>query len=190
MTFLRNRPRRFGALALVGGALLLSACGSSSSSSTQSASNAAASSTPATPVSSSSSGATIKTASGSAGTYLSGSSGRAIYLWVADVNGQSACSGACAQAWPPVTTSGAPHAGGSVSSSGLGTITRSDGTKQVTYHGHPLYYYAGDTGAGTTTGQGSDQFGAKWWLVSTSGNAITGGSSSGSSTSSSSGGGW
>ncbi len=191
MIHMKKRPRRLGALVLAGGALLLSACGSSSS--THSSASTAASSTPATPVSSSSSAAAIGTASGSAGTYLTGAGGRAVYLWVADVNGQSACSGECAKAWPPVTTSGAPHASGSVSSSDLGTITRSDGTKQVTYHGHPLYYFAGDAGAGSTTGQGNNGFGAKWWLVSTSGNAITGGSqSSGSSTStgSSSGGGW
>ncbi len=190
MTPMKNRPRRLGALALAGGVLLLSACGSSSS---QSSSGAKAYSTPATPVSSPSSGAAIGTASGSAGTYLTGAGGRAVYLWVADVNGQSACSGDCAKAWPPVTTSGSPHASGSVSSSGLGTITRSDGTKQVTYHGHPLYYFAGDSGAGSTTGQGSNGFGAKWWLVSPNGNAITGGaqsSSSSTSTGSSSGGGW
>ena len=53
--------------------------------------------------------------------------------------------------------------------SDLGTITRSDGTKQVTYDGHPLYYFAGDSGAGMASGQGSDGFGAKWWLVSPAG---------------------
>jgi hypothetical protein len=57
--------------------------------------------------------------------------------------------------------------------SDLGTITRSDGTKQVTYDGHPLYYFAGDSGAGTATGQGSDGFGAKWWLVSPAGADVT-----------------
>ena len=77
-------------------------------------------------------------------------------------------------------------------SADLGTITRSDGTKQVTYKGHPLYYYAADTSPGQVTGQGSNSFGAKWWLVAPSGAAITksasGGSSSGGSSSSSSGG--
>jgi hypothetical protein len=82
---------------------------------------------------------------------------------------------------------------GRVSAADLGTITRSDGAKQVTYNGHPLYYFAGDPKAGSTTGQGSDSFGAKWWLVSPAGAAIavTGASGSGaalaSSTSSGSG---
>jgi hypothetical protein len=62
---------------------------------------------------------------------------------------------------------------GSAKASDLGTITRSDGTKQVTYDGHPLYYFAGDSGPGQTSGQGSDGFGAKWWLVAPSGTQIT-----------------
>jgi hypothetical protein len=72
-----------------------------------------------------------------------------------------------------VTTTGAPTASGSATASELGTITRSDGTKQVTYDGHPLYYFSGDSGAGTATGQGSDGFGAKWWLVAPSGSDVT-----------------
>jgi predicted lipoprotein with Yx(FWY)xxD motif len=66
-----------------------------------------------------------------------------------------------------------PTASGGAVSSNLGTISRSNGTKQVTYQGHPLYYYAGDTHSGTITGQGSDGFGAKWWLVTPKGMAIT-----------------
>ncbi len=65
-------------------------------------------------------------------------------------------------------------AAGSAKASDLGTITRSDGTKQVTYDGHPLYYFVGDSAAGQTNGQGSDNFGAKWWLVAPSGAEITG----------------
>jgi hypothetical protein len=72
-----------------------------------------------------------------------------------------------------VTATGTVTASGSAKSSDLGTITRSDGTKQVTYDGHPLYYFAGDSGPGTSTGQGSDSFGAKWWLVSPAGSDIT-----------------
>jgi hypothetical protein len=90
----------------------------------------------------------------------------------------SACSGACAGAWPPVTASGTVTATGGAQSSDLGTITRSDGTKQVTYDGHPLYYFAGDSGPGMSSGQGSDQFGAKWWLVTPAGNDVTGSVSS------------
>ena len=88
-----------------------------------------------------------------------------MYLWVKDTGDASQCSGACAGAWPPVPATGSVTAGGSAVASDLGTITRSDGTKQVTYDGHPLYYFSGDSGSGTATGQGSDGFGAKWWLV-------------------------
>jgi hypothetical protein len=68
---------------------------------------------------------------------------------------------------------GTATAAGSAKASDLGTITRSDGTKQVTYDGHPLYYFVGDSGPGTATGQGSDNFGAKWWLVSPAGSDVT-----------------
>ena len=61
-----------------------------------------------------------------------------------------------------------------MTASGLGTITRSDASKQVTYDGHPLYYFAGDSGPGQASGQGSDGFGVKWWLVAPSGQKITG----------------
>jgi secreted repeat protein with Y-X4-D motif len=87
---------------------------------------------------------------------------------------KSVCSGACAGAWPPVTATGTVTASGSAVASDLGTITRSDGTKQVTYDGHPLYYFVGDSGPGSDSGQGSNSFGAKWWLVAPSGSAITG----------------
>jgi hypothetical protein len=72
-----------------------------------------------------------------------------------------------------VTATGTVTAAGGAQASDLGTITRSDGTKQVTYDGHPLYYFSGDSGSGTASGQGSDGFGAKWWLVSPSGSDVT-----------------
>ncbi len=97
----------------------------------------------------SASGATvIKTASSSGGTFLTDGSGRAVYLWAKDTGGMSACTGACAGAWPPVTATGTVTASGSAKASDLGTITRSDGTKQVTYDGHPLYYFVGRLGPG------------------------------------------
>jgi predicted lipoprotein with Yx(FWY)xxD motif len=116
----------------------------------------------------------ITTRSGSAGSFLTNSAGRAIYLWVKDPKNDSVCSGACAGAWPPVIASGTVTASGAALASDLGTITRSDGSKQVTYDGHPLYYFVGDSGPGTVSGQGSDSFGAKWWLVAPTGAAITG----------------
>jgi predicted lipoprotein with Yx(FWY)xxD motif len=111
------------------------------------------------------SGTVMTTRSGPDGMYLATGTGRAVYLWMADTSGVSKCSGACASAWPPVVAKGHLTASGSAVAKELGTITRSDGTKQVTYGGHPLYYFAGDSGAGMTKGQGSDGFGAKWWLI-------------------------
>lgn len=185
---------RVGGLAAVAAvALTVAACGSSSGSNSSAASSgsqasgssgtaasssngyAGSSSSSGSNTSSSSSGSTlaISTAKGPDGVHLTGESGKALYLWVADSNGKSVCSGACAQAWPPVTVKSMPKASGGVVSSDLGTISRSNGTKQVTYKGHPLYYYIGDSHSGQVTGQGSNGFGAKWWLVAPKGTAIT-----------------
>jgi predicted lipoprotein with Yx(FWY)xxD motif len=161
----RTRSRLGGLVMMVGVALLVAACGGSSSKSSASA-----------PASNTSAGAiAISTAKGMGGTYLTGASGRAVYLWDADTGDMSTCSGACAKAWPPVITKAAPSASGGAQASDLGTITRSDGLKQVTYKDHPLYYFVGDTGSGQVKGQGSNAFGAKWWLVNQSGSAITSG---------------
>ena len=174
----RRARIRAGALGtLVGVALVIAACGSSSSSSTAT-SAAATSSTASSGSGGPSAAVTIGTASGPDGTYLTGASGRALYMWVGDSPGKSNCSGSCATAWPPLIVKATPTASGGVTAADLGTITRSDGTKQVTYKGHPLYYFVVDTGPGTTKGQGSDSFGAKWWLVAPSGAAITSGASS------------
>jgi predicted lipoprotein with Yx(FWY)xxD motif len=89
-------------------------------------------------------GTAVSATSGSDGTFLTGAGGRALYLWVADAKGTSSCSGVCAKAWPPLTTKSKPVAAGSVKASQLGTIKRSDGTQQVTYDGHALYYFEGD----------------------------------------------
>jgi predicted lipoprotein with Yx(FWY)xxD motif len=118
-------------------------------------------------------GLTITTASAGGMTFLTDGTGHALYLWVKDTGDASQCSGACAGAWPPVTSKGAVTAAGSAQASDLGTITRSDGTKQVTYNGHPLYYFVADSGPGEAKGQGSDNFGAKWWLVSPAGADVT-----------------
>jgi predicted lipoprotein with Yx(FWY)xxD motif len=148
-------------------ALVVAACGSSGSGSSSAAAAAASGSASTT-------GTVITTGTGSAGSFLTNSAGRALYLWVKDPMNKSVCSGACAGAWPPVVATGTVTASGGASASDLGTITRSDGTKQVTYDGHPLYYFVGDSNPGTDSGQGSNSFGAKWWLVAPSGSAITG----------------
>ena len=114
----------------------------------------------------------IKTGKGDLGTFLVDSHGRALYLWRADTGAKSTCSGACAQAWPPLTTTGKPTAGDGVQASLLGTTKRAEGSREVTYAGHPLYYFEGDSAPGQTAGQGSDAFGAPWYVVSTDGKAI------------------
>jgi predicted lipoprotein with Yx(FWY)xxD motif len=111
----------------------------------------------------------LKSISGIPGMALVDEDGKALYLWEADKNGTSTCTGPCAAAWPPVTTSGAPLAGSGVDKALLGTVKRADGTEQVTYNGHPLYYYVGDTGPGTAKGQGSKDFGASWYVLSAKG---------------------
>ena len=116
--------------------------------------------------------ATVKTRNGALGTYLVDAKGRTLYLFEKDTGKRSQCSGACAQAWPPLTTRAKPAAKGGAKASLLSTSKRSGGPKQVTYDGHPLYRFAPDTAAGQTKGQGVDGFGALWWVVAPSGEAI------------------
>jgi predicted lipoprotein with Yx(FWY)xxD motif len=118
--------------------------------------------------------ATVTAASSKLGMVLVDGNGRTLYLFEKDQPNQSACSGACAAAWPVDQSSGTPKAAGGVKASMLGTISRGDGTTQVVYNGHPLYYYAGDSGPGQLNGQGIDAFGAKWFVVTPAGGADTG----------------
>lgn len=108
---------------------------------------------------------------GSFGSALVDAQGRSLYVFTQDTqNGDtSACTGDCATEWMPVTSQGAPVAGEGIDASKLGTITRDDGTLQVTYNGWPLYYYSGDTAPGDALGQG---MGGNWFLVSPEGTAI------------------
>ncbi|HET6817240.1 MAG TPA: hypothetical protein VFH66_08465 [Mycobacteriales bacterium] len=117
--------------------------------------------------------AVVATHSSPKGTYLTDSKGRTLYLWTADSGSSSTCAGPCAKVWAPFTTSGTPQASGSVQQSMLGTTSRSDGTTQVTYADHPLYFYEDDKSAGEMEGQGSDEFGSKWWIVAPDGSAIS-----------------
>jgi predicted lipoprotein with Yx(FWY)xxD motif len=98
--------------------------------------------------------------------------GRTLYLFEKDKHGRSSCSGLCAGYWPPLLTHGKPVALKGVKRSLLGTIRRSDGTRQVTLAGHPLYLYAGDSKRGQTSGEGLTDFGARWDAVSPSGKKI------------------
>jgi predicted lipoprotein with Yx(FWY)xxD motif len=105
------------------------------------------------------------------GTVIFTGQNRAIYLFARD-HGKSACYGACAKAWPPVLTTGKPAAGPGVRASLLGTVRRTDGTRQVTYAGHPLYRFINDKKAGEITCQGVSQFGATWRVITPAGKAV------------------
>jgi predicted lipoprotein with Yx(FWY)xxD motif len=121
------------------------------------------------------SSATSKPATVKTGTSSLGQS-RTLYLFEKDKGAKSACSGACAQNWPPLLTKGAPKAGPSAKASLLGTIKRADGTTQVTYNKHPLYTFLGDAGKrGSTKGEGLTAFGAKWYAVAAKGTEKRGG---------------
>jgi predicted lipoprotein with Yx(FWY)xxD motif len=116
--------------------------------------------------------ATVAVARSPLGRILVDNKGRTLYDFVLDKGTASACYGACAALWPPLTTKGKPVAGRGVRASLLGTTKRKDGTLEVTYNGHPLYYFVTDTKRGQTTGQGVSQFGAPWWVLSPAGKEI------------------
>ena len=131
----------------------------------------------ATAASANPSGSTLAVSdAGDLGKILVDPQGRTVYLFEKETGPMSACSGACAQEWPPVTTSGKPTAGGDLDESMLGTTKRSDGTTQVTYNRHPLYRFYADNAPGDTAGQGVDAFGAKWYVLDPAGNRVTGSS--------------
>jgi predicted lipoprotein with Yx(FWY)xxD motif len=106
------------------------------------------------------------------GQILVDASGKTIYLFVADTGTSSTCYTSCAAIWPPVLTTGAPQAGAGAQASLVGTTVRTDGTTEVTYAGHPLYYFIQDKAAGDAKGQGINGFGGLWWVMSPSGAAM------------------
>jgi predicted lipoprotein with Yx(FWY)xxD motif len=169
----RRRPITFlaAAAALPLAALAVAGCGGGGSG------NATASSAP--PTTAGGKTATVGMASNSSlGNILVDSQGRTLYLFQADKGTKSACTGACAAAWPPLRASGKPTAGSGTTASKLGTAPRSDGKPQVTYDGHPLYLFARDQSPGDATGQGVNAFGALWYAVSPAGTAVTASASS------------
>jgi predicted lipoprotein with Yx(FWY)xxD motif len=117
--------------------------------------------------------ATLRLGDSADGRVLVDNEGHSVYLFEKDESGESYCGGACAAVWPPLATSTAPRAGVGVQDAALGTIKRSDGDMQVTYHGHPLYYYAADASTpGKTKGEDIDQFGDSWYLVGSQGQPV------------------
>jgi predicted lipoprotein with Yx(FWY)xxD motif len=170
-----RRNASSAALLAAAGALAAAAgCGGGGGSSDGSGSGYQPPASSAAPTGGASAG-TIKAANtGNLGQILVDGQSRTLYLFEKDQGNKSSCADACASVWPPATTSASPKPGSGVDASKLGTTKRSDGTTQVSYAGHPLYYYAPDgTTAGSTQGQGLDQFGAKWFVLSPSGSAVT-----------------
>ena len=152
-----------GGTALTLAALSLAACGGSGN-------NARGSSKP--PGAVSSTAGTVDVASTSLGNVLVDSQGRTLYLFTKDSGPMSSCSGACAVNWPPLHKGGKPTAGNGAQAS-LVSKTASGGKSQVTYNGHPLYYFKGDSSPGDTNGQGLNAFGGSWYVVSSDGTQIT-----------------
>lgn len=174
-------------LLALGSAVALAACGGAASSTIASAKPAAATvpataptaSAPPRPDSNSGSGATTATASAALsanssryGKVLFDGDGRALYTFAPDRAQTSTCYGACAAAWPPFTVNRAPKAGVGVRHGLLGTTRRKDGSLQVTYAGHPLYYFTGDRQPGQITCQNVSSFGGLWLVINPNGTPV------------------
>lgn len=158
-------------MSLVVVALIASGCGGGSSG--NSTSNAGASSA--------SGGDTVSGSEVSGlGTVLVDSEGLTVYEFAKDEGTTSSCYGACAESWPPVITTGKSSAGEGAMSSQLGTAKRKDGGMQVTYAGHPLYTFVGDSAPGEANGNESTAFGGKWSAMDEAGEAVAGTSTEGS----------
>jgi len=106
------------------------------------------------------------------GQILVDGSGRTLYLFERDQGTPSSCYDACAGVWPPATATGAPVAGAGVHQSLLATMARKDGSMELVYNGHPLYYFISDKQPGDTTGQALSSFGADWYVLSPAGTKI------------------
>lgn len=113
-------------------------------------------------------GTIITTGDSEFGTMLFNDKRQAIYIWELEESSKAECYGDCAQAWPPVLTDGAPAATGKVNGDLLGTTKRTDGSTQVTYNGHPLYYYAHE-GPGEVKCHNVSTHGGLWWVIQPSG---------------------
>jgi predicted lipoprotein with Yx(FWY)xxD motif len=188
------RNRWWAAPIVAGSAALLAACGSSGSPSTSTTpppatnSNSSAATSPQGSGSSAST-VTIMTHSTSKGTVLTNAAGKTLYWFAIDTPTKSNCNGSCTSFWPPVIGK-ATAASGTTLMHGFGTITRSDGSTQATYEGHPLYTYAADSAPGQIGGNGLNVSGGLWWAMTPSGAKLTASHPSGSSSSSSGGGGY
>jgi predicted lipoprotein with Yx(FWY)xxD motif len=156
-------------------ALVLAACSNNSTTAPPAAGGSITTSAPAT------SGTTVKAVdNASFGKILTDGDGNVLYLYEQDQGTTTACTTSCLSTWPPLTASGTPTAGSGVNQSMLGTAKQADGTVQVTYNGHLVYLFTGDTAPGQVNGEGLEGF----WVVSAAGDPVkqpmAGGSSSSS----------
>ena len=118
-------------------------------------------------------GSAISVRSTSVGKTLVDADGRTLYLFEGDRTNVSTLSSAGLSVWPRFVASGTVKAGPGAQAAKIGTVTGPSGTRQVSYNGHPLYYYVGDAAPGSTRGEGLNEFGARWYVLSAAGNAIT-----------------
>jgi predicted lipoprotein with Yx(FWY)xxD motif len=161
-------------------ALVLAAC-SNSSTSTPPAAGGTTTST-SSPSGNPMSGATVQvTDNSSFGKILTDAEGNTLYLFEQDQGTKTACTTGCSSTWPALTVSGGkPTAGAGVNASLLGVAKQADGSMQVTYNGHLVYMYSGDSAPGDTNGQGIS---GVWFVVSSTGDAVQQASGGGSSSS-------
>jgi predicted lipoprotein with Yx(FWY)xxD motif len=159
---------RYIALPAIATALVIAGCGGSGYG------GGGSSNSSATP--SPSSAAKLQAQTSSLGKILTDGSGRTLYLFEKDTGPKSNCSGACAANWPPFTAASKPAVSGGALSAEITLVKRPGGQRQVTYNGHPLYYYAGDKSPGDVNGQGLNFFGAPWFVLSPAGSKVAGSS--------------
>ena len=116
---------------------------------------------------------TLVLANSKLGQILADRAGRSLYVFEADTGTTSVCiSAGCVAEWPPFIADGNPQVAAGLAADQLGTTTRADGARQVTYHGHPLYYFAGDTQPGSTAGQALNDNGGPWYVVRADGTPV------------------
>jgi predicted lipoprotein with Yx(FWY)xxD motif len=165
-----NRTKGLGALALLAASIVIAACAAPGAGSSNPPATTAAATTPPA---SSAAGLTLAIRTDAKyGAVVAGAGGMSLYVFANDSAGKSACTGDCAGTWPPLTVANASAVvPGSGVTGTLGTITRADGTLQVTLGGSPVYYYSGDAAAGDTNGQGLFN---KWYLASAAGTPTAG----------------
>ncbi len=153
-------------------ALVIAGCGGGGSSSSSSGSEAGGSGAEPAASTTAAGGSTVEGAEISGlGTVLVDSEGMTVYEFTVDKGTTSECYEECEAAWPPLTTTGKPTAGGGAQASDLGTTKRKDGTEQVTYKGHPLYTFAADKGPGEANGNESE---GTWFVLNEAGSAVKG----------------